>query len=290
MDIDKLKTFCLLMELKTLPEVSKVTRLSTSGVQKQITALEKELGHKLFMKQKKNLKPTIEGENFYRSSLKLIEDYEEALKNLKKISHELTGTFVINSTPSAIGSWLLEDLKDFIQHNSQVQFIFLGDDSPIENLMNQCDVFIRPSSEVPPLFEKKNLRRFSGFLYATKEYFSSRPLPEKPEDLKNYRIIAHGTERQLLRQGINWHLDYLPRGFQNILYVNSSLGVLKAIENSLGIGIATDFGIEALKNDVVKVLPNLRSKEVEICIVYAKDSLKIQHINMLYDCLIKRYG
>lgn len=291
MDIDKLDTFCLLMEHKTLADVATRKKLSVSGVQRQIASIEAEIGHKLFEKRHRLLKPTGKGEVFYQKSLDIIHEYKQALKDLDEGSAELTGSLVINSTPTAVSSWLASDLGSFINQNPNVRLSLFGSDKSIEQLKTECDVFIRPEEPKLHGFEQKPVKTFTFYLYASKKYVETNGYPKDIDDLEKHKIILYGSEKNMSIGGVNWYVKYLPQKFQNYVFINSGLGILKAIESSVGIGAISEYGINTYtKSQLVKVLPQLMPYKVDLFFIYPKNSLKKRHLENLYQYLKSLYA
>lgn len=283
MDIEKLRTFCALIEHKTLQEASKVRQLTVSGVHRQITSLEAEVGKKLFEKQQKWLKPTQEADTFYGYCLDIIKKYDNALAQLKHDSHDFSGQLTINAPTSALDSWLMEDLSGFIHKHPDIHFTLIGDNGPIEKSLNEADVFIRSEPMSSFSWDSLPLRDFTFNLYASTDYLAQKGQPLTPDDLKNHRIIFQGSQAKPLHTDLNWHLQYLPTGYRNILTVSTGLGVYMAVKNSIGIG---SISAEAIRKDaqlIQCVLPQLQSFTRTAYLSYAKDSTKTALVTKLYD-------
>jgi DNA-binding transcriptional LysR family regulator len=290
MDLEKIRTFCLLMEHKTLVETAKITKLSISGVQRQIATLEEALGIKLFQKQQRHLKPTPEGDRFYQHCVKMLEGYDHLIEGLSQPSDELMGELFINATGSSIGSWLTEDIANFIKQNPTVRFVLVADDRPVQQIKNECDVFIRPKIEDLGDLEQRYLRTFSFLVYASKDYLKEHGVPQRPEDLVHHKVIAYGKLHGLAQHGLNWHLDYLPHDFRNMVYINSGLGILKAVERSVGIGVISSDDYSQVPEDLVRLFPDVTPHTVDMYMIYPRNTLKRNHLDSLYAYLRKKYG
>lgn len=290
MDIAKLTAFIKLIENKTLVEVAKDVGMSISGVQRQISALEKELGLKLFQKEHKLLKPTEEGLRFYPHSLKIIEDYQNAMMDMSLRLGDLKGEFTINAFPTVISAWLIDDLAKFIlAHPSMIVNIY-GDDRKVDEIQRSWDVSIRADEEVSDVYEKKYIRTFNFNLYASQEYVRKNGLPRDPEDLKDHRLIIYGMPDQKLNPNLNWHLDFVPNGYQDVVYINSGHGIVVAIDNSLGIGVVSELGATLGKGEFVRILPQLMPKRIEFYLIYPRDSDKLDFIRQLHEYLVRKYA
>lgn len=290
MDIDKLKSFCKLIELKTLPEVANVTGLSISGVQRQISTMEKELGYKLFEKKNKLLRPTRNAENFYRECLHIIRAYEKAVVNLGSETKPLEGELIINATQASVSTWMIDDMAEFIASHPEIQFRLRGDDAPVNHLLAYCDLFIREQQdELDKSIVQRFLRSFQFQLYASENYIKKNGTPKTINDLKDHTLIVQGLPNQKLHQELNWYIEFIPQHLQKMIFINSGHGVLRAIEDSLGIGIASNFAEINSKATLIKVLPQMKPKTIDIYLMYPQDTKKLEQINALYNYLIYSY-
>lgn len=290
MDIEKLRTFCAMMEHKTLSEVSKIRRLTVSGVHRQIASLENELGKKLFEKHQKWLKPTTHATLFYTHSLKIIEDYDHALQALNEENEGLIGEFSINASTTSMDTWLMEDLSGFMNSHPDLSFNLIGSNKRIAKIMNEADVFIRTEKMNSAGWECWPLREFHSNLYASREYIDENGAPQTAEDLKEHRIILQGSPSQPLSADLNWHLSYLPSGYKNTVLVNTGLGVYTAVKNSVGLGIVTVEWIRDKGNDLVPVFTRTKSDGLPVYFVFQKNTAKMKAITKLYDYLKKLYS
>jgi DNA-binding transcriptional LysR family regulator len=81
MDTQNLKTFLVLCDLKNFTKTADQLFLAQSTVTNRIAELEKELGKKLFLRDKKNINLTEEGKLFYDYAKRIVELEETSIQN-----------------------------------------------------------------------------------------------------------------------------------------------------------------------------------------------------------------
>ena len=273
------------MENKTLVETAKLTKLSVSGVQRQISSMEDELNTQLFVKQNRLLKPTPEGDLFYEHSLKIIDLYEKALSSTQKKDFDLHGEFVINASTSSVASWLMDDLKDFIEKHNQASYVIQADDRPIRQIKNECDVFLRAQDFDSAEFEQKKIKNFCFKLFASEEYIRKYGTPKDLKDLNHHKILVYGTPKILQHNELNWHLAYIDNIHHNTIFINSGMGILRAIESHLGIGIISTYAGKNSQTKLVDILPNENKHSIDMYMIYLRNTQKKAHIEKLYEHL-----
>ncbi len=87
MNIKALRTFSMIIGKGTLTAAAEVLCISESAASRQISVLESELGFKLFSREKRNLRPTHEGAEFYREVERILYSLEglpEIARSIRK--------------------------------------------------------------------------------------------------------------------------------------------------------------------------------------------------------------
>lgn len=95
--------------------------ISQPAVSKSITKLEQSLGHTLFIRSKKGVKLTEEGQTLFEHLSLAFDSIETAEKNLKRIGQFGIGQIRIGVSTSLCKHILLSYLQDFIRDNPHVK-------------------------------------------------------------------------------------------------------------------------------------------------------------------------
>lgn len=114
MDIDQLKTFVKIVELKSYSKAAMSLHISQPTVSTRIRALEEELKQKLLHRQSKIIQLTPAGEYFFEHAQKIIAASDEATKTLLEFSSY--SEFSIGVTPLC-ARYLLSDIIPRLQQH-----------------------------------------------------------------------------------------------------------------------------------------------------------------------------
>lgn len=104
-----------------ISKAAEMLYISQPAVSKAITKLEQSLGHTLFIRSKRGVKLTEEGEMLYQHLAKAFDSIDTAEKTLKRIGQFGIGQIRIGVSTSLCKHILLSYLQDFIQDNPHVK-------------------------------------------------------------------------------------------------------------------------------------------------------------------------
>ncbi len=288
MDIEKLKTFCLLADHNSYVAVSKIMTISRSNISKMIETLENELGVSLTFVQGKKILLTKEGHLLYPRAKNMVYNYEHFISLYKKEIAEGNELIKINTTNSYSSTWLPPLLKDFNKLHDNFSFEITGTDSTPVFFESTIDVAIRPFIENQENLIQKRIKTLKMALRASETYIEKYGLPQTVEDLKDHKIISFDTNSQGPFNFFNWHLQFLPADFKPFIRVNSGIGMMKMVENGLGIAPVSHEGVELSSAKLITILPELESPSVDIFFIYQKYMEKSEKINLLCEFLAEK--
>ena len=288
MDIEKLKTFCLLADHNSYVAVSKIMDISRSNISKMIEALESELGVALTFVQGKKILLTKEGRLLYPRAKNMVYNYKNFISLYKKEVTEGNEFIKINTTNSYSSTWLPPLLRDFNKHHKDFSFEITGTDSTPVFFEENIDVAIRPYIANQDNLIQKRIKTFKMSLRASEAYIEKKGMPQSIEDLKDHQIISFDTNSTGPFNFFNWHLQFLPSDFKPFVRVNSGIGMMKMVENGLGIAPVSHEGVELSSEKLITILPDLESPSVDIFFIYQKYMEKSEKIKLLCDFLVEK--
>ncbi|HYE83165.1 MAG TPA: LysR family transcriptional regulator [Clostridia bacterium] len=109
MDIKQLRYFVEIVKVGGYSEAAKKLYVSQPNLSKSIKNLEQELGQKLFYMEGNRARLTESGENLFRMSQSLIEQYDEVYNVMRNMTHLITGTVKVG-IPPIIGTCVIPKL------------------------------------------------------------------------------------------------------------------------------------------------------------------------------------
>lgn len=144
MQIDSLRYFTQVADLKSISKVANNSHISQPALSQQLTKLENELGENLFERSNRGVEITKRGEIVYKHAKKIIESYEYLLEELDQVNIDETR---INITADGIvGSIIIakasiEIIDIFSEYRTNINN-YWDDDGRVALLQNKSDIVI----------------------------------------------------------------------------------------------------------------------------------------------------
>ncbi len=117
MDIKTLSYFVVVAEELNITRASKILMMSQPPLSNQIKNLEEELGVKLFIRGKRRLKLTEEGNFLYLKSKDILGLVDQTKSEIFNMNHGLRGTISIGlvegMAPDIAATWISESMKEY---------------------------------------------------------------------------------------------------------------------------------------------------------------------------------
>jgi DNA-binding transcriptional LysR family regulator len=289
-NIDKLKGFCFFVEAEASYEVAATKmKMSVSGLYKSIKALENDVGYKLVDMQGAITVITLRGKKFYEYAKVILNVAAHSLRALEEDFLSLSGTVRISTTVAIASLWITDDIASFVKENPATQVSVIGSDVSLDKL-NNYDVALRPKVDDPlNILEQRLITTQKMGLYASEEYVEKFGLPQKSEDLKGHRLIGYGEDIDFPYNEINWHLYLGGAKLKPYFNINSGLGILRSVENGIGIGPISNIGVTISRVPLVHILPEISGPTIDWYFIADKITFEFQMIQLLYEHFKKRY-
>lgn len=274
MDWDKLKTFHAAAEAGSLTGAAELLNLSQSAVSRQISALEAELGVKLFHRHTRGLLPTEPGRVLFTAAAEVSAKIALAEAHLQDIRDEPSGLIRVTA-PTALGAiWLAPRLTRFRQQFPQIRLRLLLVDHELDIANLEADLAIRPWPATQNDVIQKKLMQVDQHLYASQPYLDRKGAPPDLDDLDRHDFVAYGPRHLAPIPNLNWQLNLgLPAGAkprEPVIEANTINGMMKAAEAGLGLAGLPDY-VARDNEKLVRVLPEHAGPPFEVYMLYPQE-------------------
>lgn len=128
MNIENLKTFITLSELKNFTQTADRYYIVQSTVTNRIMELEKELGKKLFVRNRKNVELTDEGHHFLSYAKRIVALEASAIEELSML-HTFSETLRIGTVNTVYDCYLITPIKKYMKSHPDVSVKVIIDHS-----------------------------------------------------------------------------------------------------------------------------------------------------------------
>lgn len=267
-DLNRLRVFHLVYQLRSLVKAAEALNISRSAISQSLKNLEGELGLRLFIRTSKAILPTAAAQALFQTIDPMLLNLTATLQSLDSDLRNPVGHLKIGA-PQDFGTTLLTDLLiEFRKKNPQITFeIKLGNpilllDQLSSGALNMAFVDNADlHSESYPVSLVTVLRE-KFILVCSNRYFQNQIQTAQPnlEKLKTLNFVDYLADGPTAKLWIKHHFKKSVTELRVVYSVDSVRGVLRAIQGHQGLGVVPRHLVESeLKLERLKVLhPNAR--------------------------------
>lgn len=265
-----LRLFARAVELESFSAVAREARITQPTVSKVIAALERDLGVRLIERTTTSLTPTEEGRRFYQRSRQLIEDYVDAVADVRGQTQQLVGALSV-SAPLGLGELRLNALMlRFLADHPGIEVELMLSDRMVDLVEEGVDVAIRLGGPLPPTALARHIATSPRVLVASPDYLSRAPGVRHPSDLAAHPYIGFAglEDRGVLVFAREAERVSVPT--TGPYRVNSSLALRQCFLQGVGLGSAPAWLVQDLidAGELVHLLPDWTLPSQTVHLVY----------------------
>ncbi len=271
--MDSIQSLRLFMRVVELGSFSAVAREESTGqptISKVIAALERQLGVRLLERTTTSLTLTDEGSRFYERSKRVIEEYADAVADVRGQTQRLAGTLLVNA-PVGLGELRLNALfLEFLAKYPEIEIELILNDRVIDLIEEGVDVAIRLGDELPPHVVARHIASSPRVLVATPEYVKRTPKVRRPEDLAQHECIRYAGIASGSRMEFSNAAEIVLVATTGRYRVNSSLALRQCFLEGIGLGTAPAWLVQDLIDTgaLVQLLPTWQMTSQAVHLVY----------------------
>jgi DNA-binding transcriptional LysR family regulator len=287
LDWDKLRIFQVVAEAGSFTRAGAQLNLSQSAVSRQIMGLEHDLKVPLFHRHARGLILTEQGEVLFRTSNEIRTRVETARARLVEASDMPAGVLKVNATVGLGATWLARRVGEFLDAYPQVRIELILTNSELDVAMREADVAIRLRRPEQQDLIQRRLFTVHYHAYASTDYLERFGEPEAIEDLAAHRIVCLGGDQPSFILKIHNLATLASRAgtpHPNVLVMNDSFALRRAIETGAGIGMAPDYAAEA--QGLVRILREIEMPSLDAYLVYATEMKSVARLQVFREFLV----
>ncbi|MDQ5769295.1 LysR family transcriptional regulator [Thiothrix subterranea] len=239
-NLDDVPVFVAVVTQNGVSTAADYLGISKSAVSKALARLEQGLGMRLLERNTRNIRITSEGEAFYRHSLLILEQVDEANAVMAGLAAIPSGRLVV-ALPMAFGREIVAPhLSKFRQQYPQIALEIMITSHPVDIIRDQVDIAVviglLNDSEliVKKLYESKLV------CVTTPAYAQRHHLGDSPEELLAHVQICekrYASSHCPIR--LHGHKKPMELG-KNVIYVNDPIAVRDAVLHGCGVSLVPD--------------------------------------------------
>lgn len=293
MNLGRVQAFVRVAELKSFTEAARSLDLPTSSISRAITALETELGAKLFERTTRRLALTPLGRTYYEHASRALAELSEGERRVGELQRDPRGEVRITAPGDLDDGFLARCLSEFAALHPRIRVTTVLTNRFVDLIGEGIDLALRVAEGLPDSsLVARPLGRYRAFLVASPEYEERRGLPERPEDLSRHECILTVASEG----GSRWVLIG-PKGEEAVevkgrLVADDLRFVRDLVVAGAGIGVLAlaPGAREPDDTRLVRVLPRYTLKAPTLFAVVPSTKRLASRVSVLRDFLVSAYA
>jgi LysR family transcriptional regulator, regulator for bpeEF and oprC len=243
--MDKLRAiqfFCRTVEARSFAAASRELEVVPSALSKAISALERDLGFKLFSRSTRSVSLTDGGAAFYEQCRRILQDLEEAETNARSAQSIPKGKLRVGMHPGLRAS-VLSQLGVFLDQYSDVSVVTVMTNTPTAVVDEGLDIVLRVGSLPDSTLVSRRIGWTSPIVCASDSYVQRWGEPATPSELRRHRAIVYArgdeernTRWEFIKGGVSEEVEVPVRAI-----VRDGIGLTDAAVGGCGVARPYDF-------------------------------------------------
>ena len=245
MDTEALELFAEVMRTRSFTEVARALRIAPSSVSRTITALENELGIRLFQRSTRRLEPTEAGVVYFERISPLLGELQSAREMAADLSEEPTGTLRLTAA-TVFGQMHIVPLLPAIQErypSLSVELVLT--DAYLDLIEEHIDLAIRLGTLQDSSHIARRLKDVTFYICASRAYLDRFGTPIAPQEITDHECLLFP------RQGhnLNWSFrsatgDVTEVPIRGRYLITNSQAIRDSAKAGMGLTLLPDWLVE----------------------------------------------
>lgn len=287
-----LQCFVRAVELGSLSAVAREQHTTQSNVSKIVAALEDDLGVRLLERSTASLSPTMPGRRFYERARGVLEEYADAVADVRGETAAASGLLRINA-PVALGQFCLNAyVQDFLQQYPGIEVELILNDRMADLVEEGVDIAVRLGSELPPNVIARRVGVSPRILVASPAYLKAHGAPQAPAQLAEHEYIRFAwlsTGDKLELSDGEASVTVATHGRYR---VNNALAIRDTLAAGGGIGLCPEWLVHDLlaRRKLRRVLRGWQGPGQELNLLYPSRRYLPHRVRLMLDYLQQRFA
>ena len=296
-NVRALLIFIEVYEAQNFSVVARRQGISASQISRVIHQLEDALGQQLFYRNTRAVIPTESCHLFIRYARAMVENVEEARRELDERSSEPSGTIRINGPVFFGQRHVAPGLAELTERYPRLNIELTLTDDFIDPHRDAADLIFRIGTLTDSTFHARIFGQQRYHLAASPAYLRKHGVPDDPATLSDHQCLVYrgssGPNRWLVRrEGENWiHYPVVAR-----MTSNNAESLLTAALGGMGIVLFPDWliGDRLQRGELVALLPEMacaiNTEPLNIAAIYPHARHPPLNVRAVIDYYVERFG
>jgi DNA-binding transcriptional LysR family regulator len=270
--LDAMRLFTRVVERRSFTEAAHDTGVPRSTVTTVIRQLEERLGVRLLQRTTRTVRPTLDGEAYYRRCLAILDDVEDAEGAFS--GAEPKGMLRIDVQGTLARHFLMPGLPDFFSRYPGIELSMSESDRWIDPVQEGVDCVLRYGALPDSDLVARRVAVLERLTCAAPAYLERFGMPTSLDDLKGHRVVGIRS----LTTGNLASLDFIVDGEVRSLPSIATLSVtgpesyLKGLQLGLGLAQVPRFHVEQdlASGRLVEILSETPPPSMPVSLLYPR--------------------
>lgn len=284
--------FVAVAETKGFAAAARRLGITKSAVSKRITALEVELGVRLFHRTTRLVSLTEAGTVFLSHAVDALGAAQEAEAAVTALQETPSGSLKINAPMSFGRRHIAPLIPKFLAANPRIDLDLSMDDRVVDLVEEGFDLALRGGTLPDSALVVRRLAPLKACLVAAPDYLAAAGVPNVPDDLHAHATLHYSLSRDPQEWVLRSDNGEIRIATKSRLRINNSEALLEAALQGVGIArLPTFLCGEALRDGrLIHVLPGFNPPEHTLYAVFPERRHVPRKVRVFVDFLVNAFG
>lgn len=277
MDWDNVRVFLAVARAGQLLGAARNLNLNHATAARRISALETELGSRLFVRRTNGSSLSAEGERFLPFAERMESEMLAAQEAVGAQDLSLSGTVRIGA-PDGFGvAFLASRLVQLGEHHPNLRLELVPVPRTFSLSRREADIAVTLERPREGRLVARKLVDYTLGLYASQDYLERNPAPQTAEQLGAHRLVGY-VEDLIFSPALDYAAEVL-KDWRSDIAVSSAMGQFEAVRAGAGVGILHTF-MARRDPSVLQVLPGVELRRAYWMVVH-EDLRDIRRVSVV---------
>ncbi|PTY37621.1 transcriptional regulator [Saccharospirillum sp. MSK14-1] len=188
--LDAFALFCRIVELGSFTQAAEALNVPRATATQAIKDLETRLGARLLERTTRQVKPTPDGDHFYRHCLSILAELDDAEASLRQSTTDPGGVLRLDLHGSHATNIVLPNIDDFHRRYPRIDIRLSSGDRLVDLVAEGIDCVIRSGHPRDSSLVIKRLAVIPEVMCASPAYLHQHGTPKHPDDLRHHHAVG----------------------------------------------------------------------------------------------------
>jgi DNA-binding transcriptional LysR family regulator len=290
--LDAMRLFTRVVDRCSFTEAAHDLNIPRSTATQVIQQLESRLGVRLLLRTTRTVRPTLDGEAYYRRCLAILDDIEDAEGAFRGAAPK--GMLRVEVQGTIARHFLLPGLPAFLERYPEIEISMSESDRWVDVVREGVDCVLRYGALPDSDLIARPVATLERITCAAPAYLERYGCPRTPDDLKDHRAVGI----RLISTGALTPIEFVQAGGVKQIDMPSPFSVTgtetfrSAVLLGLGLAQMPVFHIERdlAEGRLARVLADYPAPSAPVSILYPRSRQLSPRVRLFIDWVVQRYA